>query len=603
MSKRVRHPVSGAEQAPTTSTMRLRTRLRYSHADMVVLECLAKHFDHIQSKDLAARCKAGKDHDKAIWATRKQVLTAECSSRWAGWITKSSNDAYGLAQRNEARALVEKNKAIAAITKKLALPVHSAAERKAITTRESDAAKAENRHPHHLDFGYRSAHEHAMKRQRLQHLKSQAETLQRDIDTGRVHVTRGGKKLLGNRLHLDKAGITEDEWQARWHAKRWSFAAFGEAGKRYGNETIRVSPDGTLEVDLPETLASLANVTVRGLTRYRFDARVSFSYRQDDWLTQIEANRAVAYDVMFDPSGRVYLDASFTPAESLAVPKLEELFAMPDLRVLSLDLNNGFLAPAVVDRSGNPIKRLDHIPFVTENLPASQRDGHLRQALTDALDLAQLHGCKAVVVENLGFSEMRATGRERYGSRKWFRKIVCGIPTAQVRDRLVAMASRRGIAVLGVPAAYSSIWGAEYWQAPLSSGHHKVSGHTAAAVVLGRRALGHSARRRSWLSPGVTAPDRRIEAAVVSEDTCSTAGAESYHVSTSGFPGTCHHATQQPRRRKGNPEREITSVRDDLSRERKTRNGKAEMREARPAKTVRAGPSDTDQLRLIDADV
>ncbi|MHB1510337.1 MAG: hypothetical protein ACYCST_10665 [Acidimicrobiales bacterium] len=219
--------------------------------------------------------------------------------------------------------------------------------------------------------------------------------------------------------------------------------------------------------------------------------------------------------------------------------------ARTDLRVLALDLNHGFLAPAVLDRSGNPIDRLTHIPLVTEDLPASQRDGHLRQAITEALDLAEEHHCWLVVVENLGFDEMRASGRERYGSRKWFRKVVCAIPTAQFRDRLTAMASRRGVAVVGVPAAYSSIWGKEHWQAPLSTRVHKVSGHTAAAVVLGRRALGHSARRRAQASPGVTTPDQRIE------DPGQPGGLESYRVRSASGKGPEREGTSPPPRRKG----------------------------------------------------
>ena len=212
------------------------------------------------------------------------------------------------------------------------------------------------------------------------------------------------------------------------------------------------------------------------------------------------------------------------------MPELDELLRDPGLRVLAGDLNHGFLAPAVLDRAGNAVIRLPHIPLVTEDLPASVRDGHLRQALTCALDLAEAHGCRLVVVENLGFSDMRARGRERYGSAEWFRKVVCGMPTAQVRDRLVAMAARRSVAVAGIPGAYSSISsirGAEHWQAPLSTNlstkQHEVSGHTAAAVVLGRRALGHSARRRPRASPGVTAPDQRIE------EVGQPAGTESYH--------------------------------------------------------------------------
>jgi hypothetical protein len=540
MSRKVRYPVTGVSEAPVGATLRIRTRIRYSAADMVVLVALARHFERLQGQDLAVRCAARLAHDTAAWAARKRVLTKECSARFAGWITKSSNDAYAAGRRNERRALAGTEQTIAVIEEKLRRPVRSAAGRRSLRQTEAQAALAEGRKPRRLDFGYRSQHEHAMKRQRLERLRAVRDRLQRDERAGRVHITRGGKTLLRNRLHLDQAGLTEQEWRARWHARRWSFGANGETGKRYGNETIRVFPDGTLEIDLPPPLAHLANVTARGVTRYRFDARIAFSYHTQDWLAQMEANRAVAYDFCFDPRGRTYLDASFTPAEPPPVPRLAALLADPGLRVLALDLNHGFLAPAVLDRSGNPIARLTHIPLITENLPASVRDGHLRAAIIQALDLAQARGCSLVAVENLGFDQIRATGRERYGSARRFRKVICGLPTAQFRERLAAMAARRGIAVVGVPAAYSSIWGRAHWQRPTSTARHKVSGHTAAAVVLGRRALGHRARRKAPASPGVTAGDQRIEAAGP-----GPAPAESYHVPE----------TRRPRERPQGPRR------------------------------------------------
>ncbi len=228
MSKRrIRHPVHGTTEAPCATTMRIRTRLRYSLADMVVLVALAEHFDRLQSRDLAARCRAGNTHVKAIWAERKQHLTPECSSRWAGWVTKSSNDAYSLAVRNQRRALADKEKAIEVITKKLALPVRTQAERKALIATEAGRAKAASRKPRRLDFGYRSNGEHAMKRRRLSQLGLEITSLLSDIAAGAVHTTRGGKELMRNRLHLDEAGIAEDEWRARWHAKRWGFGANG----------------------------------------------------------------------------------------------------------------------------------------------------------------------------------------------------------------------------------------------------------------------------------------------------------------------------------------------------------------------------------------
>lgn len=616
MSKRrVRYLVTGTTEAPATSTMRIRTRIEATDEDLVVLEALGRHFDRLQGADLAARCRPLPDDARAIcalanyvgsllgkfsvtcedgtvthrrppsaetlyWGARKHALTAGCSSRWAGWVTKSSNDAYGLAVRNAELALRDKEKAIAAIAKKLKLTVHTQVERKALLQVEQDRAKAEHRRPRHLDFGYKSAHEHAMKRQRRDHLRSEADKLASDIAAGVVHVTRGGKKLMRTRLHLDEAGLTEAEWRARWRAKRWSFGANGETGKRLGNETIRVSPDGLMDVDLPPRLASLANVTARGVTRYRFDARVRFSYRGAEWRAQVEANRAVAYDVVLSESGRVYLDASFTPSVRSETPRLEALLARPDLKVLALDLNHGFLAPAVLDRSGNMVRQLPHIPLVTEGLPASTRDGHLRHAITEALDLATSYGCALVVVENLGFDDMRATGRERYGAQRWFRRVVCSIPTAQFRDRLVAMASRRAIAVAGVPAAYSSIWGREHWQAPLSTKKHKISGHTAAAVVLGRRALGQPARRRAQASPGVTASDQRIEA------TGQPVGVVSYRVRCVNGPEPECEGTSTPPRRKGSGQRQPTRL---VGAHVGTEAANVEREVPSPAKTVRVG--------------
>ncbi|MHB8556472.1 MAG: IS200/IS605 family accessory protein TnpB-related protein, partial [Candidatus Dormibacteria bacterium] len=516
MSRRVRHPIGPGVQAPEVTTMRIRARLRVSASDQAVIGALGTHLGRLARADLARRCRSGLDHSEEVWAERKRAITKESSSRWAGAITKASNDAFATARRNQLRQQADLTRAIATLAEKVELPCHSAQERW-----ELRASRAGRK----LKFGYRSSPELALKRQRLQHLRASLARLDRDLEAGRVHITRGGKRLLRHRLHLEQAGITKEQWRGRWDASRWWITANGESGKSFGNETIRVSPEGVMEVDLPQALVRLANVTMGGLTRYRFQAAVHFSYRQAEWLAQVKGDRAVAYTISFDQAlGRFYLDASLTPASPAPVPAYQELLADPAARTLAVDHNHGFLAPALLDRSGNPVGRLRPIPLVTENLSASTRDGHLRQAITQLLDLAEVSGASAITIEDLGFSEMRSTGRERYGSRRWFRKVVSGMPTAKFRDRLVAMASRRGIAVVGVPAAYSSIWGRQHWLAPLWAQHQQVSGHTAAAVVLGRRALGHSARRRPQASPGVTTPDRRIEAAG------QPAGVESYHV-------------------------------------------------------------------------
>jgi hypothetical protein len=50
---------------------------------------------------------------------------------------------------------------------------------------------------------------------------------------------------------------------------------------------------------------------------------------------------------------------------------------------------------------------------------------------------------------------------------KRFRRTVAGIPVARFRTRLTSMAARRGIAIIGVDAAYTSKWGAHHCAKPL----------------------------------------------------------------------------------------------------------------------------------------
>jgi hypothetical protein len=73
--------------------------------------------------------------------------------------------------------------------------------------------------------------------------------------------------------------------------------------------------------------------------------------------------------------------------------------------------------------------------------------------------------------------------------------MVAGIPTAALRDRLTRMAYNTGIAVIAVDPAYTSQWGAQHGLTHLRRHHHS-TGHHAAALVIGRRGLGHRARRR-----------------------------------------------------------------------------------------------------------
>ena len=459
---------------------RVRARLRVSPPDEAVLRAVGSHLGSLAGCDLAARCAEGRLDAKgraASRAARKRALTAECSSRWAGAITRTSEDQYRLAGQNLAAERASLRARVGRIEARLAVPAGG----RSGTTR-----------------GYATPAERHAKDIRRRALRARLAGVERRLAAGSVPVTRGGKALLRQRANLAAAGQDEAQWRARWEAARPFLTADGEAAKRWGNETIRFNPDeGWLKVKLPAPLSGLANLP-HG--RYRLSCPVAFAYRGDEVAAQA-ATGAIRYDITCDPaSGRWYLDASWKTAP-YPVPPLEELRRHP---VVAVDVNASHLAVAVVAADGNVLGTAATVPLDLAGLPAATRDGRLRNAVSGLIATARQHSARAVVIEDLDFAEARAEGRERYGSQpsrgrrgRAFRRAVAGIPTGKFRDRLVQMTANAGLAVVVADPAYTSRWGAEHWLAPLRDHHPQATGHHAAALVTGRRGLGHRARRRA----------------------------------------------------------------------------------------------------------
>jgi hypothetical protein len=241
--------------AAAPAGVRVRTRVRTSGEDAHVLAAVGAHLGSLMSTDLAARVRERRLDGKGRAASRrerKRALTAASSSRWAGAITRTTDDQWALAERNllaERASLRARTRQIEA---RLAVPVGGKNGR----TR-----------------GYASQAERWRKQQRLQRLRSRAAAVDRQVAQGHMGICRGGKHLAKSR-HLDSAKLTRSEWRARWGAHRWFITADGEADKVWGNETIRWHPvEGWAELKLPTPLSHMAN---RPHGRYRLSCQVSF---------------------------------------------------------------------------------------------------------------------------------------------------------------------------------------------------------------------------------------------------------------------------------------------------------------------------------------
>ncbi|MER5715023.1 IS200/IS605 family accessory protein TnpB-related protein [Streptomyces sp. NPDC002132] len=444
--------------------------------DEKVLRLVGGLLGSLASRDLKARCAAALDHDSDQWARRKRALTGQSSSRWAGSITKATHDQWALARRGQLAHVHHLRSGVDTIAYRLSLPI---------------GAKGSGGQP----GGYRSKREWFAKSRRLHLLKDRLEHEQADREAGCLRVVRGGKKLLRARHSLQAAHMSEAEWRLRWEAERWFCQADGESGKRYGNETLRVSPDGEVSIKLPAPLAGLANAP-HG--RYVLACRVGFRHRGDQWADRITAHRAVAYRIHYDAGrSRWYLTASWQNQPVTPTP----LDAVRVTGLAGVDMNADHLAAWRLDTHGNPVgepRRFDY--DLTGS--ATHRDAQIRHALIRLLHWAERHGM-ALAIEDLDFHPEKT--REKHGRRKRFRRLISGLPTARLRTRLASMAAELGIPLVAVDPACTSRWGAQHWQKPLTSTTRTTTRHEAAAVAIGRRALGYPIRRRTAPPP----PHRR----------------------------------------------------------------------------------------------
>lgn len=455
--------------------VRTRTRLRPTGPEERLLERVGEHLGCMYRQTLASRVRLGwtTSTAQAAWRTQvKRELTSQASSRWAGAITRTAIDSYHLGMRGLVAETTMLRAAAATITARMAVPVGERDE----TTRVR---------------GYANEVERFQKSRRLAALRDRLTEAEARLQAGRPRIVAGGGRLWRARHHLEAAELTVPQWGQQWRDRRMFLIADGESGAKHGNETIRVTPDGVVTVKIPTAL-----VEEFGVTHLTFTTPVPMAtHRGQERRERVSANLSVRYDIHRDERGRWYLDASWRSG----VQHVASLAVLQQQRTLGVDLNAGHVDAAVIDASGNVVGVPQRLDVKLEGGSISARDAQVRHAVTRLTHLAQQHGCASITIEDLGFTDARTTGRETMGRGargKRFRRAVAGIPTAKFRNRLVGMAATVGLAVISVGPAYSSIWAKQHWLTPLQASDPTVDGHRAAAVVIGRRGLGHRARRK-----------------------------------------------------------------------------------------------------------
>ena len=217
-------PVAAPFVAAAPAGARVRTRLRVSGQDEAVLRAAGSHLGSLAGRDLAARCAEGRLDAKGRAVSRrewKRQLTAVSSSRWAGSITRTTEDQVLLAERNLAAERSSLKARIRRIEVRLAVPAGGRNGRVR---------------------GYATQAERHGRQQRLQHLRQRFAQVEQRLDAGLVSVCRGGRRLARTRHNLEAAGLTQEQWQERWEAGRLFLTADGEKRQAPGQRNHQVAP-------------------------------------------------------------------------------------------------------------------------------------------------------------------------------------------------------------------------------------------------------------------------------------------------------------------------------------------------------------------------
>src|SRR5262249_15393866 len=211
VARRARRRRGGpAPAAPFTVTAPagapIRDRLRPTPADREAATPAGELLGHQQRADLAERIRIG--HVEAAGtqrAARKKQLTAVSSSRWAGAMTRTSQDQYRLAMRclHDERAGLRR--AVRKIQQRLAAPCLRRADDPAAAGRRVRGSGGRGAEGPGRVRGYANQAERWAKKPRLAVLSARLAKAEQRIQHGRPTIVVGGRRLAKVRHHLAEA--------------------------------------------------------------------------------------------------------------------------------------------------------------------------------------------------------------------------------------------------------------------------------------------------------------------------------------------------------------------------------------------------------------
>lgn len=305
---------------------------------------------------------------------------------------------------------------------------------------------------------------------RLVKLEAKRDKWQGHLDAGTLPPVIFGSAAA---FHARRKGqMPHADWQMKRRAQFWSR---GEKHKE-GNLHTRIRPDGD---GFTISIATLPMVKGR-LTYYTADLWLPKEKRD---LLRAGLKHSYSVRIMRDGSGwraHITIREKVTGKLLSASPHAGEEWPRR-IMMAGLDCNTDRLTVAIASRQGNLLARRTFWLPNLGDMRAAEAAHLISNTLKAILDWLVKQGVTGLTVEKLKFAQDHDTDRRFNRSTTKFRSTMVKLA--------IRLALRRGLSVVQVNPAYTSVIGKHKYATP-----YGMSGHEAAAFVIARRGQGREER-------------------------------------------------------------------------------------------------------------
>ena len=317
---------------------------------------------------------------------------------------------------------------------------------------------------------------HAKLNKRITRDEHKLTEVERRLDANVPGIGFGSRKLFKKQYNLEENGYADHaEWLADWRAARAHQCFFiGSGDETGGNQSCTLSASAaagpstlTLRIRLPDAIRA------PGEGKYLLLEGLAFPCDEPALRAALARGQALSWLIHRDRKGYRLMVSFARPAGK--VTTLDKRYGC-----VGVDFNADHLAVTETDMNGNLIgsKRID-LPFAGKS--TGQRAALLSDALEQVLEWA-LRAKKPIVVEDLDFEQKKKQLGQMTAAQA---RMLSGLAYAKYQQLVASKCHRRGVTLLKVNPAHTSVAGRLKYARPKG-----LSVHQAAAGAIARRGQG-----------------------------------------------------------------------------------------------------------------